>query len=184
MKNKIAVLFIFVLFIYMTSIGSLPLSSLSGAQISVKEIEPFVFVSLRHTGPYSDMEPVILEMMQHMQNQNLTPAGPMMSIYYTDPIEGEEASTEWAVAFPVTQSSIVQGPLERGQWEYELVASTIHSGPYDQTGDTIEEMLKWIEDHGYERTGPITGTYLNMPDASTPPSQLKTEIWIPIKKVD
>jgi len=184
MKNKKLFIFIFFLFIYMTNVGSLPLPSSSGAQISVKEIEPFVFVSLRHTGPYSDMEPVILEMMQHMQNQNLTPAGPMMSIYYTDPVEGEEASTEWAVAFPVTQSSIVQGPLERGQWEYEQVVSTIHTGPYDQTGDTIEEMLKWIEDNGYERIGPVTGTYLNMPDANTPASQLKTEIWIPVKKVD
>lgn len=184
MQNKILVIFISFSFFYMSAVEGLSLRPSSGAQISVKEIEPFVFVSMRHTGPYSDMEPVILEMMQHMQNQNLTPAGPMMSIYYTDPVEGQEASTEWAVAFPITQSSIVQGPLERGQWEYELVAATLHTGPYDTTGDTIEEMLKWIEDHGYERIGPVTGTYLNMPDANTPPSQLKTEIWIPVRKVD
>ena len=184
MKNKIFVAFICFLFVCMSTGASRPLASSSGAQISLKEIEPFFYVSFRHTGPYSDMEPVILEMMQHMQNQNLTPAGPMMSLYYTDPVEGEEANTEWAVAFPVAQATMVQAPLEQGEWNYTLVASTVHTGPYDKTGDTIEEMLTWIDEHGYERNGPIVGTYLNMPDANTPPNQLKTEIWIPVKKVD
>lgn len=184
MKNKTFVSFICLLFVYMSAAASYSLAPSSGAQISVKEIEPFFYVSFRHTGPYSDMEPVILEMMQHMQNQNITPAGPLMSIYYTDPVEGQEANTEWGMAFPVAQANVVQAPLEQGQWDYTQVVSTVHTGSYDKTGDTIEEMLSWIDEHGYERNGPIVGTYMNMPDANTPPNQLKTEIWIPVKKVE
>ncbi|MBN2245084.1 MAG: GyrI-like domain-containing protein [Candidatus Aminicenantes bacterium] len=184
MKNKTFAASICFLFVCMSTAASHPLALSTGAQISVKKIEPFFYVSFRHTGPYSDIEPVILEMMQHMQNQNLTPAGPMMSIYYTDPVEGQEANTEWAVAFPVAQANMVQAPLVQGQWDYTQVVYTLHTGPYDKTGDTIEEMLSWIDEHGYERSGPIVGTYMNMPDANTPPNQLKTEIWIPVKKVD
>ena len=184
MKNKTVIILMFFVFVCFSMVEGLPLAPSAGAHISVKETEPFLYVSFRHTGPYSEMEPVILEMMDHMQNQNLTPTGPMMTFYYTDPVEGQEASAEWAVAFPVTQASLIQAPLEEGRWEFNQVASTLHTGPYDKTGDTIEEMLIWIQEQGYERDGPIVGTYLNMPDESTPPSQLKTEIWIPIKKID
>lgn len=159
-------------------------------KVEIKQVEPFVYCSLRHKGPFSDMEDVINDLLTTMKNMNIFPQGPMMGIYHTipGPNDPEDKEMEWEVGFPIAEQSYAQAreeiqvKLERKTWEYTLVASTIYTGPYEETGEAITDIFQWMEANGYDKAGPVLEIYL---DAGTPDplsAAKKTEIWIPCKK--
>jgi AraC family transcriptional regulator len=181
MKNIILFSVLFIL-IFPSLIASSPKGTTNDVEVTVINVTPFAFCSLTHKGPYSDMGAVITELINHMQNQNITPQGPPISIYPDMPEDTREAELEWEVGFPITPHSEPQAPLRKKTWDHPLVAQAVHIGSYETTGDTILEMLEWMEAHGYVQDGPILGKYLNMPSPDTPPDKLRTEIWIPCKE--
>jgi len=163
---------------------SFSISPAPGADVKVTiiNVTPFAFCSLTHKGPYSDMTDVITELINHMQNQNITPQGPPLSIYLNAPEDTQEAELEWEVGFPISPHSEPQAPLRKKVWNHPMVAQAVHIGSYETTGDTILEILEWMEANGYVQDGPILGKYLNMPSPDNPPDKLRTEIWIPCKE--
>lgn len=164
-------------------------SAISGEiKVQIKEVEPFVYCSLQHKGPFSDMEDVINDLITTMKSMNIYPQGPMIGIYHTIPglNDTENMELEWEVGFPIAEQSFTQAPeisLKRRTWEYTLVASAIYTGPYEETGEAITDIFQWMETNGYDKAGPILEIYLDntgTPDSSS--STKKTEIWIPCKK--
>ena len=63
-------------------------------------------------------------------------------------------------------------------WDYGTVAQILHIGPYDQETPTIERLLKFIEENGYQIAGPHEEEYLTRPDAKV----VKTLIRYVVKK--
>ena len=162
--------------------ASAPSPAFRDIEVTVVNVTPFAFCSLTHKGPYSDMGAVITELINHMQNQNITPQGPPISLYPAVSVDTQEAEPEWEVGFPITPHSEPQAPLRKKTWDHPQVAQAVHMGAYEATGDTILEMLDWMEENGYVQDGPILGKYLNMPSPDTPPDKLRTEIWIPCRE--
>jgi effector-binding domain-containing protein len=173
------------------------ISNLSGTglrpgitEVELKEIEPFVYVSLRHKGPFSDIEDVIIDLITTIKSMNVHPQGPMIGIFHTvpGPNDPEDMELEWEIGFPVSEQTYVQAQeeiqtkLERKVWEYSLVASAMHTGPYQEIGETITDIFQWMESQGYEKAGPVLATFLETGTPDAPPSKLKGEIWIPCKK--
>jgi len=162
---------------------SLAVPASQNPEVKIKEISPFPYCSIQHKGPYSDMEQVITEFMNLMQSQNINPAGPMITIYFTSPEENAPAEAEWEIGFPImSQIAVIREPLQKKEWNHSQVAAAVHTGPYENTGDTINVIFDWMEENGYVQDGPILGKYLNMPTANISPNDLKTEIWVPCKK--
>jgi len=129
------------------------------------------------------MDEIVTQLMNVMYSQNINPAGELLAIYHTTPEKGMESATEWEIGFPVlAQIAVVREPLFKGEWKHLQVATAMHTGPYENTGDTIEEIFTWMEEEGYEQTGPVLGRFLNIMTENIRPDSLKTEIWIPCKK--
>jgi hypothetical protein len=63
-------------------------------------------------------------------------------------------------------------------WEYGDVAQILHLGPYDQEGPSIERLMGFIEENGYQISGAHEEEYLTTPDAKV----VKTLIRYPVKK--
>lgn len=63
-------------------------------------------------------------------------------------------------------------------WEYGAVAQILHLGSYDQEQATIERLLQFIGEQGYEVSGMHEEEYLSRPDAKVP----KTIIRYPVRK--
>jgi hypothetical protein len=63
-------------------------------------------------------------------------------------------------------------------WEYGTVAQILHIGAYDKETVTVERLLKFIEDNGYEVIGVHEEEYLTTPKAKV----MKTLIRYPVKK--
>jgi effector-binding domain-containing protein len=151
-------------------------------RVALKDITPFSYVSVRHQGPMSDFETTVAILMGNMQSQNIAPAGTMFTIMHKIPEEGKDTTLDWEVSFPVTSQVYPQPPLSKGFWEHTQVAAATHTGPVDILGDAVDEVLLWVEEKGYTRAGPIAAVFLNIGDPDTIPSQLQTEIWVPITK--
>jgi effector-binding domain-containing protein len=182
MKKEYFVLFllsfVFCSFTFWTEPGGLP----GGEAISIQKVEPFAYFCLHHKGPFSEFPEMIGRLMEESRAQNVFPAGPLMGIYFNAPGEVEPEELEWEIGFPVTPQALVQPPLEKKEWNFDQVASCLHKGPYDKTGETIATMLEWMQANGYESAGPVLERYLDMNPQELKPEDLKTEIWIPCRK--
>jgi effector-binding domain-containing protein len=158
--------------------------------VELKEIEPFVYVSLRHKGAFSDIEDVIMDLITTINSLNIQPQGPMIGIFHTVPGPDDPADMEleWEVGFPISEQTYIQArdeiktKLERKVWQHTLVASTMYTGPYEEIGEAITDIFQWMEGNGYDKEGPVLATFLETGTPDAPPTRQKGEIWIPCKK--
>ena len=189
---KKAILFVIALcFIFSAAQESIGFGGGSGkTEVELKKIEPFVYVSLRHKGPLSEIEDVINDLITTIQSLAVNPQGPMIGIFHTilGPDDPEDMEMEWEVGFPIAEHTYIQAreeiktKLERKVWGHSLVASAKYSGPYQEMGEAITDIFQWMESEGYDKAGPVLTTFLEAGTPDAPPSELKGEIWIPCKK--
>ena len=66
---------------------------------------------------------------------------------------------EWEVGFPVVEQALIQAPLARKRWIFKTVAWAMHVGPYEKTGETIDQILTWMDANGYSQGGPVVEQY-------------------------
>jgi effector-binding domain-containing protein len=149
----------------------------------IKEIEPFAYCALEHTGPLSDIGAVIGRLIEEMQGQNVFSAirGPMVGVYPLDAMTANPEDLAWEVGFIVTAQAEPLAPLVKKVWDFPTVAAIVHVGPYQNVGGTIERLMAWMKDQGCVAGGPLMERYLNNP-MQVKPEELRTEIWIPCDK--
>jgi len=149
---------------------------------SVKEVSPFSYCCIPHKGPLTEIEGVIMELMKAVQEQKISPAGPLIGVYYNSPYDVKPEELKWEMGFPVSAQVEVQAPLEKKEWKFTLVVSAIHKGPYEETGKTYYKMFEWMQANKLMPARPVMERFLNMPTPDTKPEDLRTEIWIRYQK--
>lgn len=150
--------------------------------VTVKEIQPFIYSCIHKKGPFSLISQTIGEFWLAMQKQGIQPTGTMFGIYFNAPGQVKPEDLEWEIGAPVSSVPKPEPPLEKKEWKFTHVASAIHSGPYEEVGQTFEKIMKWIFANGYVPAGPPLERYLTDPGMVSDPKDNKTEIWIPVKK--
>ncbi len=150
-------------------------------EITVKEVIAFTYVCYPHKGSFADMPEVIGMMWQHTRRQNIFPSlGPLIGVYYSTPDLVAAEELEWEIGFPITPQTLVQAPLEKKQWIFTTVISTIHTGPEETIGETYTRLKEWMENNNYLHAGPILHRYLSDPSQVGPEAQ-RIEIWVPFR---
>jgi len=61
-------------------------------------------------------------------------------------------------------------------WEYGTVAQILHHGSYDQEDNSVERLLRFIMDNGYEIVGVHEEEYLTRPDAKSPKTIIRYRV--------
>jgi effector-binding domain-containing protein len=150
--------------------------------VTVKTVEPFVYVCVPHTGPLTAIQDVVGTLLQTMQEQNISPTGEMIGVYHTDPSKGEPEKQQWEIGFPVADYSSPLMPLQRREWIFTEVAVAIHSGLPENTGETVAKISEWLEVNGYEVAGPVLEWYRNFDPTDPNRSKLQIEIWVACRK--
>jgi len=156
--------------------------SIQNVRVTIKDIDAFAYCGMPHTGSFNDLSGVLNGLLGAMSNQNIAPSGDLIAIYHLSPSGGIPDRIEYEVGFPITAQVWPQPPLQKKEWNHTRVASALHRGNYDNSADTVEEMLTWIDSNGYEQDGPILGRFTVVPSPEVRPRDLRTEIWIPIKR--
>jgi len=180
MKKIITVSFFFLfLFLFILTLGLQ--KGKAEEEISVKEVTSFTYLCLPHKGPFTDFQEVLGNLMLNMRQQNIVPGGPMIGVYYSTPDLVKPEELEWEIGFPITPQTFVQAPLQKKQWIFNTVATAVHEGPYETSGETYTKIAEWLDKNNYEFAGPILERYWTDP-SQVRPEELKTEIWAPVKK--
>jgi effector-binding domain-containing protein len=182
MKKTLVFLISFLIVSFLLSARAYPTNTAQTQAITVQEIEPFVYFCVRYKGPFSQIQEAIGKLMQEANLQNITPQGSLIGIYYSNPAEVSPEALEWEMGFPVTAQAFVQAPLDKKEWNFTKVASALHKGSYETAEDTIMKILDWMDSNGYAQAGPILERYLDMDPFVIKPEDLRTEIWVPVKK--
>lgn len=156
--------------------------SIKEPDVTTQEVSPFTYCCISHKGPFTEIEQIIGQVISAMQSQNVMPGGPMIGVYHNSPEQVKPEDLEWEIGFPITPQAFVQSPLEKKQWEFTLVATTIHTGPYEETGESYGRIFEWMEANQYAQTGPVLERYLVTPTPDTKPEDLRAEIWVPCTK--
>ncbi len=150
--------------------------------VEIKTVQSFAYCCIHHVGPFTEIENVINQLFPVMQSQNISPGGTMIGVYYSNPQVVAPENMEWEIGFPCSAQVSPLKPLEKKVWSFELVASAMHTGPYENTGETYIRIFEWMETNGYEQVGPVMEKYLSMLSPDIDPATLQSEIWIPVQK--
>lgn len=150
--------------------------------VTVREDPARTVAYLRMKGPYATMPDGLRKLYGYLEANRLTPAGPPVGVYFTDPRKVPQAEARWELQWPIVEHSPDRDPDGDGigirSLECRNLAVLIHTGPYDTIGATYSYAEAWIGDHGYKVIGPFEEAYLSEPD--TPPEKIRTEIRLPV----
>lgn len=170
------IIFVFILVFFMSFV--LP----AGEQkVVIKDMEPFWYAAMEFEGSFTQMEKNVGIFMQEFFKQGLTPGGPVLGIYYNDPMQVKEEDLKWAIGFPIAADAAVQEPLKKVQTKFKKAAVYLHIGPYEQLDKAYAKVMKYIDDNGYKMIMPTYDRYLNNPN-EVKPEELKTETIVPVEK--
>ncbi|OGT07492.1 MAG: hypothetical protein A2X78_00405 [Gammaproteobacteria bacterium GWE2_37_16] len=150
-------------------------------QITVKNIPTIRVACVRYVGPYGECAPA-WEKLFSCENLPINADTQYIGIGYDDPkiVEPDKIRYDACVTVPADfQSTKDVNVQEIKSGKYAVVT---HIGSYTEIAKVVEELLgRLLPCNGYEfKAQPIFEIYKNDPNV-TPPEQLITEIYVPIK---
>jgi effector-binding domain-containing protein len=123
------------------------------------------------------------EIMQYLGPAGIRPAGPPFAIYHNM----DMSSLDVEIGFPVAAAEAgaagaeSRGRIKPGKIPGGKAAVAVHTGPYAKLGETYDRLLAFVKEQGLETESYCYEFYLNDPD-ETPPGELETEIFFPVKE--
>jgi hypothetical protein len=100
----------------------------------------------------------------------------------------ETPKSDWVglYALPLPDQVTTLPPGSEGArievWKYGEVAEILHVGAYDKETPTVEKLMKFIADKGYEVAGPHEEEYLRGPESGPDTAEYQTIIRYQVKK--
>ncbi len=150
--------------------------------VQVKAVAELLVAGVRlHTTP-EDEQQRIPELLAELERytaglgaHDATAAGLRISHAWSD----ETVDSE--IAVPLTQPIAGSGRIAVHVLESSTVAYSVHVGPYTDLWAVYWAVLEWIDEHGYERSGPPRELYLCAPASGQAPTY-RTEVQWPIRR--
>lgn len=94
----------------------------------------------------------------------------------------DEWTAVWAIPIPADTELLPQKTpdveVEMTIWEYGTVAQVLHVGPYSEETPTIDLLLRFIEENGYEIVGQHEEEYLTTPKAKVQKTIIRYQVML------
>jgi len=116
------------------------------------------------------------EIVQFMGSAGAQPAGPPFAVYHNM----DMSNLDVEIGFPVAAPTEGGGRIKAGTLPGGKAAVTLHVGPYGKIEEAYNRLTAFVKEQGLEPEAFCYEFYLNDP-AETPPEELKTEIYFPVK---
>lgn len=178
--KKIIIMFVCIILLGVI-IGSAGLPENAGQKVEIKEGKSFWYVFMEFGGSFDNMQKHIQTFIGEFFKQGLTPAGPMLGIYFNDPRRVKPEELKWNLGFEVSKDSNVAAPLQKAEFKHKTIAVYLHIGPYENLDKAHDKIARYAEDNGYKTLWPNYDKYLNNP-MQVKPGELKTEVIVPLEK--
>jgi AraC family transcriptional regulator len=151
-------------------------------QVEIRELEPRKALCMAHRGPYFMIGQTCMKLFEWLKEAGVT-AGHGVCLYYDDPEATPAAELRSDAGAFVPNDFVTDDPrvhlVEVAGGKY---AVGTHVGPYDGLPNAWRDLVgKWLPASGYA-FGDAPGFELYLDDcAEVPPSQVRTEVCVPIK---
>jgi effector-binding domain-containing protein len=152
-------------------------------EIKTVESETVAFVEMQ--GPYAQIPEGYGRLYGWVAQHGMTPEGMPKAVYLTAPDQVPEEQARWELWAPVAEGTAEQPTDDSGcgvkRVGERLVASAMHTGPYETIGETYEPLGQWLFGQGYAIAGPSEEVYFSDPE-EVPPEEYVTEVRFPVAK--
>lgn len=152
-------------------------------EIVLKTVEPLRVAARRVYIPTNDEVPDILspafdEVGRYLHLHGVRATGPCLAVWHSsaDALENEEVEA----AFPIGESLPETERIRVYELPQEHAAAVVHHGNFEEFGQAMSAILRWIEDNGYRITGPYRELYIRHDPQNLEEST--TEIQFPVEK--
>ena len=158
-------------------------STMPAYEVVIKSVEPVSHVlSIRETIPtYTAVSQLFGEMIGYLTEQKCQPQAYTASIWHDPSYQDANVDAEAVIAVPTSVAGTDRLNI-RDLPALETVAAVIHRGTYTTLNQPYGAIMQWIEDNGYEVTGPNREVYLQGGAEQDNPNYV-TEIQFPVKKI-
>jgi AraC family transcriptional regulator len=152
-------------------------------QATVQETPVIRVAALGHKGDYNEISTTFGRLVTALGAQGLVgPGTRTFGIYYDDPSITPVGALRSEACASVPEDWTPAGDLQRREIRGGRYAVVLHVGPYAELGHAYNWLYgTWLAQSGEEAAdAPCVEEYLN--DARlVPPSELRTEIWLPLR---
>ena len=114
--------------------------------------------------------------IEYLGSEGVQPSGPPFAVYHNM----DMTALDVEIGMPVPSPMEGSGDLKPGTIPGGRVAVGMHTGPYDTIGESYEALMAFVRENGLEMDSFSYEFYLDDP-RSTPPEELKTEIFFPVR---
>ncbi|MFG0251684.1 MAG: GyrI-like domain-containing protein [Phycisphaerales bacterium JB038] len=151
--------------------------------VEIKELPLMRVAFIRHTGPYEQCGATWGKLCGWMGMKGLFgPNVRMFGASYDDPEITPVDKIRYDACATVPESVEAEGEVGIQEFGGGKWAVTMHEGPYENFKDTYAALYgRWFAESEYEPgDSPTLEFYLNDPN-TTPPAELRTEIWVRLR---
>jgi effector-binding domain-containing protein len=121
-----------------------------------------------------------MKIMQEAGKAGIQPTGAPYALYLND----DMSNLRIEFGFPADEPpSVPVNGVEAGRLPGGKTAMSVHVGPYDTIEEAYNRLTAFVKERDLEPTGICFEYYLNDP-GTTPPEELQTEIYFPLKGED
>lgn len=151
--------------------------------LTIKTIPDIHLVCIKHPGTHADMGQSFEQLLGWMGERQLVNADTRyLRIFFADQDQAAENKLRSLVCATVSSPQAVEAPIETYTIAGGECAVLRVKGPFTKLAPAWNWLFEqWLPESGRERhTHPPFEEYLNNPQ-STPPAELLTEIYLPLK---
>lgn len=145
-------------------------------EILTKTTDKMIIVYVEHVGPYDQLEPIFDQLVAYAIEKGL--ALNLVGLYYDDPATVPAESLRCELGIQVEEGFEPDSGYMVKEIPAHKVVYAIMRGAYDKIAMEYPNIMKWMEEKGYQMTGPVTEIYLEG-GPEVPPEQLVTEVQFP-----
>ena len=143
-----------------------------------QKAQPVLYIRTKTT--MRDLPKIINEsyhkIYEYLKEMNENPIDVPYTAYHSLDTNDLDVEMGFPVSRPLSEKNeIKSGEIPRGRY-----VTCLYKGPYSQMEQPYNEIFRWIEENGYEKTGVYYEYYFNSP-TEVPESELITRIAIPVK---
>jgi len=157
---------------------------MSDYQIVLKEVPATKVVSLRRVLVRPQYQRLLwAELLEYCEKNNIQIAGTALAIYHS--VGTRQGDWDIEVCIPIDAEHTPSGEMKVSILPaVEVMACTIHTGPFHTVQKAYTALNEWVEKNGYHITGPTRELNLRLPTipSNQNDSDAVNEIQFPIGK--
>lgn len=151
------------------------MSYMDDIEVKLAKTEDRNILSIREKINVNDYGKYMGMLMERIYSGRFTTVGAPFSIYHSEEYTPDNYDTEIAVPVAEVTSDTYTLP------GCECAMVTL-KGPYSQLTSVYAKLNQWIDESGYQLSGPPMEVYLTNPGMTSPDDYL-TEVYLPVKRI-